>query len=48
MSPRQVAAYLQYAETDKRHDLGLKLNLQALATQGAEKSIKEASDRLLK
>jgi hypothetical protein len=48
MSPRQVAAYLQFADADKRHESSVALSLQAIAAQGDGKMIKDASEKLLR
>jgi hypothetical protein len=48
MSPRQVAAYFQFATADKRHEFGMAFNLQAIAAQGDGKMIKDASEKLLR
>lgn len=41
-------AYYYFAVLNKSRDLGIALNLQALAAQGAGKDIKEAVDKLMK
>jgi hypothetical protein len=47
MSPRQIGAYLYFATINKRHDLGIFLNLHAIAAQGDGKDIKSAGDKLM-
>jgi hypothetical protein len=48
MSPRQVFAYCHFAMRNKNRELGLALNVNAIAAQGAGKDIKETVERLLK
>jgi hypothetical protein len=48
MSPRQIFAYRDFAIRNKERDLGLSLNMNAIASQGAGKDIKETVERLLK
>jgi hypothetical protein len=48
MSPRQIFAYLEFAEINERRQWAVNLHLQAIATQGNAKDIKEQADRLIR
>lgn len=48
MSPRQIHAYFSFAVCNKNRDLGIELNLHAVAAQGEGKTIKEAVNKLMK
>jgi hypothetical protein len=48
MTPRQVAAYFHFAVRNKHRELGINLNLHAVAAQGEGKAINEAVNKLMK
>jgi hypothetical protein len=48
MSPRQIFAYLEFAEINERRQWAVNLHLQAIATQGSGKDIEEQANRLMR
>jgi hypothetical protein len=48
MSPRQIGAYFHFAVRNKHRELGINLNMYAIAAQAEGKAINEAVNKLMK